>query len=102
MSKIGVNLKIDITKVDKTKFFIGKNGAKYLDMTAFIDIDEQDQYGNNGMIVQSVSKEDKDNKIQGAILGNSKLFWSSAPQAQAPQSPQAPPVMEDFEDDPFG
>jgi hypothetical protein len=34
--------------------------------------DEADQYGNWGMIVQSVSKEDKARGVKGAILGNVK------------------------------
>jgi hypothetical protein len=34
--------------------------------------DEPDQYNNIGMIVQSVSKEEKDRGIKGPILGNAK------------------------------
>jgi hypothetical protein len=97
--KVGVNLKIDVTKIDKSRFFIGKNGAKYLDMTAFIDLKEQDQYGNNGMIVQPVSKEEKQAGVKGPILGNSKVFWSEGldvqPQAPAPDFTQADPTDED-------
>ena len=72
--KIGVNLKIDVSKIDKSKLFKGKKGT-YLDMTAFIDLDEVGQFGDNGMIVQSVSKEEKQQGIKGEILGNSRVFW---------------------------
>lgn len=58
MSKIGVSLKIDISKIDKNRLFSGKKGT-YLDATVFIDIDQLDQYGNSGMITQDVSKEEK-------------------------------------------
>ena len=72
MAKIGVNLKINVTKIDKNKLFHGKNGAIYLDATAFIDLDNVGEYGDNGMITQSKKKDDIEN---GNILGNSKIFW---------------------------
>ena len=105
--KIGVNLKIDVTKIDKSKLFVGKNGNKYLDAQVFIDLDDNDQYGNNGMITQAVSKEERDSGVKGAILGNSRKFWGDyegqapqqqkAPQQQAPQGQQMPPM--DFDSD---
>ena len=79
MSKIGVSLNIDVTKIDKAHIYEGKKG-KYLTLTAFIDVDNQDEYGNNGMITQKLSKEAQDAGQKGAILGNSKVFWSEAPQ----------------------
>ena len=104
--KIGVNLKIDVTKIDKAKLFQGKNGAKYLDMTAFIDIDVQGQYGDNGMIVQSVSKEEKDAGQKGAILGNGTVFWrddgAQTNQGGQQQSQQATaPASDEFDSIPF-
>lgn len=84
--KYGVSLKIDVTKIDKSKLFNGQKGV-YLDATVFIDVDNQDQYGNNGMITQKADKGE-----QGAILGNATVFWNDgqAPQQQAPQAPQNP------------
>lgn len=81
MAKIGVSLKIDVTKIDKSKLFFGEKG-KYLDATVFIEIDEKDQYGNNGMIVESVSKEDKQNGVRGNILGNCKVFFNKSQETQ--------------------
>jgi len=84
MSKIGVNLKIDVSKIDKTRLFKGQKGT-YLDATVFIDLDQLDQYGNSGMITQDVSKEEKSQGLKGAILGNCKKFWSGEGlQQQAP------------------
>ena len=71
--KIGVNLSINVEKIDKSKLYKGKKGT-YLDMTAFIG-GETDEYGNHGMITQALSKEDRESGKQGAILGNSKIFW---------------------------
>jgi hypothetical protein len=74
MSKIGVSLKIDVSKIEKARLFKGAKGV-YLDATAFIDLDELDQYGNSGMITQDVTKEEKGTGVKGPILGNSKVFW---------------------------
>lgn len=78
--KIGVEIKIDVTKIDKARIFTGQKG-KYLTMTTFIDIDNQDQYGNNGMVTH---KKDQ-NENQTPILGNSKVFWSDANNQQQSQ-----------------
>lgn len=107
MSKVGVSLKIDVTKIEKARLFAGQKG-KYLDATVFIDLDALDQYGNSGMITQDVTKEEKDNGTRGPILGNCKLFWKEGgilpPQAQQPQQAtqqQAPTPDEEFGDIPF-
>lgn len=89
MSKVGVALKIDVTKIDKNRLFAGQKG-KYLDATVFVELNELDQYGNSGMITQDVSKDEKAQGVQGAILGNCKVFWSDSgnQQSQQQQAPQ--------------
>jgi len=69
MSKT-IALKIDVSKIDKSRLFQGKKGT-YLDAVLFLK-DDDDEYGNNGMIVQSVTKEERESGTRGAILGNSK------------------------------
>ena len=90
--KIGVTGKIDVTKIIREAMFKGQKGT-YLDFKVFIDTDVQDQYGNNGMITQELSKEARDRTEKGPILGNVKLFWNDTtvgvPQ-QAPQQQRAP------------
>ena len=97
--KIGVNLKIDVTKIDKALLFAGKKGT-YLDMTVFIDIDNVGQYGDNGMIVQDV----KQGEQRGNILGNATIFWNDttvgAPQQQAPQQQQRAPQQNNRQQSP--
>jgi hypothetical protein len=80
---MNIQVKLDVTKIDKTKLFQGKQGT-YLDAVIFLK-DTPDQYGNNGMIVQSVSAEERAQGIKGAILGNVKVM-----QQQAQQPQQAP------------
>ena len=85
--KIGIELNIDVTKIDKAHIYEGKKG-KYLKLTTFVDIDEKDQYENNGMVVQKVDKESQDKGIKGNILGNTRLFWMQGLDTQ-PQAPVA-------------
>ena len=88
MARIGLNLKIDVSKIDKEKLFQGQKGT-YLDMTVFVNGDA-DQYGNNGMIVQATTQEERAAGVQGAILGNARIFgrWDDSGQQQQPK-PQA-------------
>jgi hypothetical protein len=67
-----LKLKIDVSKIDKSKLYKGEKGT-YLDAT-FLFNEAADQYGNNGMIVQEISKEDREAGQKGAILGNGKEF----------------------------
>ncbi len=118
MSKIGISVKIDVKKLDKARFFAAQSGALYVDLTMFLDPDNEGQYGDHGFITQSVSKEERDNGTQMPILGNGKIFYGlqelkaagQAPaqqvgyanqgqqQQQAPKvNPQAPSI--DFDDD---
>jgi len=92
--RIGIELKVDVRKIDKTRLYKGEKGT-YLTMTAFVDLDNQDQYGNNGMITHAkLEGEDR-----APILGNSKVFWSDGQQQQQqrpaprqqPQHPQQQP-----------
>ena len=105
MSKVGISLSINVSMIEKARLFEGKKG-KYLDCTAFIDLDELDQYGNSGMITQDVSKEEKESGTKGPILGNCKVFWkgegkkqSQSDQYQSPESRKAPVAADDFSDD---
>lgn len=69
--------KIDMSKVDESKLFIGKNGARYLDVILMPS--KNSNYGDSHMIVQSVSKEDRLAGKRGAILGNAKILGGAAP-----------------------
>jgi len=103
MARISVTLKIDVTKIDKAKLFKGAKGT-YLDANVFIDLDNEDQYGNHGMITQQVTKEEREAGIKGNILGNGKIVWRDEQQAApAPSAPPQqippPPDMDAFDDD---
>ena len=105
MAKIGVRVKIAVNKIDKERLFRGKN--TYLDMTTFIDLDQQDQYGNNGFCSQDVSKEEREQGVKGPILGNVQVFYRDSQQAALKQQPTPQQAMaqqpaqgfDDFPDD---
>lgn len=72
--------KIDVTKIDKTFLFKGKAGT-YLDIALIPNKSGRDQYGNDGMIVQSISKAARQEGKKGPILGNySEIERKSEPQ----------------------
>lgn len=100
--KLGISLKIDVTKIDKARIHEGAKG-KYVDLTAFIDTENAGQYGDNGFISQSVTREEKEQGVKLPILGNVKVFWKQAPDpnniSDQQRRPQAPPPPPPFEDD---
>lgn len=115
MGKIGISFKIDVKKLDKTRFFHANSGAIYADLTLFLDTKEADQYGQHGGIQQSTSQEERDAGMQLPFVGNAKIFmkrgsefqndftekpqdYNAAPHAQEPiqQQRQAPTQPANF------
>lgn len=92
-----INLKIDVTKIDKDRLFNGKKGT-YLDAVLLYD-SEDDQYGNNGVIIQSVSKQERDNGVKGNILGNGKEFGNNNAQPQQNQQQPSSNIPDDVDND---
>ncbi len=83
--KVGISIKIDVTKIDKSRLFKGEKGT-YLDLTTFVELDEQDKFGNNGFIAQSQTKEEREAKVKPPeILGNCKVFYKGATEEQHKQ-----------------
>jgi len=89
MNKQIVAIKIDVTKIDKARLYEGQKGT-YLDAVVFLD-QQADQYGNNGMITQSVSKEEREAGTKGAILGNVKIISGGQQTQQTQQAAPEPP-----------
>ncbi len=95
--KVGLSVRIDVTKIDKERLYKGEKGT-YLDLTTFVDTASQDQYENNGFISQSVDKEEREKGVQTPILGNVKVFYTDG--SEQPSTPQAKQAVID-EDIPF-
>lgn len=88
--------KIDVTKIDKQYLFQGAKG-KYLDVLLIPNRNGTDQYGNDGMVTQSIPKEKRDAGEKGAILGNYQKLSRQA----APATTAAPAATDDSDDVPF-
>jgi len=85
-----ISASVDVTKIDKSRFFIGKpdeNGhsSKYLDITLIPT--PNSKYDDDYMVVQSVSKEEREGGMQGAILGNAKIFGERPQEEHQPPTP---------------
>jgi hypothetical protein len=108
--KIGIEIKIDVTKIDKERIHVGQKG-KYIDLTTFIDTEKEGRYGDHGFISQKVSKEEREQGIQTPILGNCRVFYvdegsGQGQQGRQQQQPQnqggyAPPAYDDDGSIPF-
>lgn len=82
MNKQIIKLSINIDLIEQARLYPGRKG-RYLDATLFLN-EETDQYGNNGFIVQSVTKEEREAGVKGPIIGNVKLPKNNQPAAQYP------------------
>ena len=90
---------INLNEIPKDKIIIGKKG-KYLPISITLN-DELDQFGNQGPVIVSQSKEERVAKQAKTYLGNVKLVWTNGevkkfdnPQ-QASQPMAAPAAIED-------
>lgn len=81
--RLGINLRIDVSKLDKSRFFKGKKGT-YCELTAFIDTENTSEYGDNGTITQQTSKEERDGGLKLPICGNAKIFYTAESEQQSP------------------
>ena len=97
--KVGISVRIDVTKIDKSRLYKGAKGT-YLDLITFVDTDQQDQYENNGFISQSLTKDEREAKYQTPILGNVKVFYTDGA-AKAPAIASNPTIEEMDEELPF-
>jgi hypothetical protein len=75
-----ISLNIDVSKIDPKRLYKGKKG-QYLSATLFLK-EEVDQYGNNGFVVESITKEEREKGLKGTIIGNAKYMAAGGPQKQ--------------------
>ena len=100
-----IDISLDVSKIDKTALYESpKTGKKYLNISVLIR-DEKDQYGNDGFIVQKISKERKASGEKGPILGNAKIMYWDAPRQSMHGSEKsngyAPQAQDDDDLDPI-
>lgn len=102
------SISINGDKIDKSALYQGKSGT-YLNLTLMENREGPDQYGNDGFVVQDISKERRQAGERGPIIGNWKYIGGGKQQAsQLPpgggqrNNQGAPPSSyEDDQDIPF-
>lgn len=100
MAKL-INASINLSKIDKSKFIVGKSGDQFLNVTISVN-DEKDQYENDASIFISQSKEERANKTSKVYLGNGKTFWTNeTPQIVKPVPVNVAPINNVEETLPF-
>lgn len=87
--KIGISIRCDVTKIDKSRIFVGDKG-KYIDLTTFVDTENTSEYGDHGFISQSSTKEERADGVQTPIIGNVKIFYIDNQQNQPNNSQPIP------------
>jgi hypothetical protein len=94
-----ISVKIDVTKIDKTRLYRGEKGT-YLNAVIFLD-DEADQYGNHGAICEQVTKEERQSGVKGTILGNVKVLSEGPARQETKSAVQEPEDDGSFDSLPF-
>lgn len=77
MSKL-ITASVNLQKIDKDKLIKGEKGT-YLNLTVWVN-DEDDQFGNNVSVQQSLSKDEREAGAAKIYLGNGKAY-DDKPQA---------------------
>lgn len=100
--RIMITVSIDVTKMDKTRFYKGKKGT-YVNLTLIES--PNDQYGNTHLVVQSSTKEEREEGLKMPIIGNAKDFkildeqkesgGYNAPQDNRPAEPEKAGLAQD-------
>lgn len=72
-----ISLSIKTYELDKEHIIQGKNG-KIVSVVLFENKDGKGQYGDDGFVVQSVSKELRDKGVRGPIVGNWRYIGQGA------------------------
>ena len=72
-----ISLSIKTEKLEKEHIIQGKSG-KIVAVVLFENKDGKGQYGDDGFVVQSVSKEAREAGVRGPIVGNWRYIGASA------------------------
>lgn len=94
MSKKYYQVKINLSNIDTKRAFIGKKG-EYISLNLVLS-DEEDQYGNNGFLVQETTPEERQKGVKLPICGNLKERKPSGnvQQTNVQYQPQPAPVSQ--------
>jgi len=96
-----IALKINCSKIEKARLFQGNKGL-YLDLILIDNRDGKDEFGNDGFVSHSVSKEERDKGVKGLIIGNFKYLGDAKKKsASATPATEGQPPADNHDDVPF-
>jgi hypothetical protein len=81
-----IKTSINLTNIPKDKIIEGKKG-KYLPITITVN-DEIDQFGNQGPVIVSQTKEERETKVDKTYLGNVQVVWTNGEFPSPPPRPE--------------
>jgi hypothetical protein len=91
-----IKISICLSDIDKSRITVSqKNGKKY--MNFLIKDSTNDKYGNDYMVTEDISKEERQAGKQGKILGNGKNLGGGS---GAPRQTQSTPPTQESSYDP--
>jgi hypothetical protein len=95
-----IQAKLNLKKVDKKQLFHStKTDAVFLDIVIMENRGGRDKYGNDFMVIQSVSKEERLAGRRGPILGNGKFLDAGFGQKPQQEKPETEPTPEQQNDE---
>ena len=85
-----VKIKLNLTKLDKKRFFKGEKGT-YADLV-LIDYKDGPKYDNDGFVKQDCTKEEREAKVEMPIIGSFRYIGGKPSGAAKPAlvEPAAP------------
>lgn len=86
-----IKYKIDVQKINKDHLYKGAKGT-YLSGVFFENKNGPSEYGDDGFIVQDISKEAREAGEKGPIIGNWRRLETkyTAPKVETPRTTDAP------------
>ena len=90
-----IKTSINLSAIPKDKIIPGKKG-QYLPITITVN-DEVDMYGNQGPVIVSQSKEEREAKQPKTYLGNSQVVWTNGTFPDPPPRDGGSPAQAPFQ-----
>jgi len=85
-----LSISIDVSKLDKSRFYQGKKGT-YASLDVWVS-DEPDQYGNDASVSETLTKEERDSGSKKNYVGSGKKLygWGKSPKKDDSSSEEVP------------
>lgn len=90
-----INVGLNLDKLDKSKIVKTKNGNFY-NITVSVN-DTTGQYGHNASVFNTLSREERDAKVDYHYVGNGKVVWTDGKISVAETKKQPQEVTEDID-----